>query len=422
MVETNKNSKIQIWSWALYDWGNSSFSTTIMAGFFPVFFKQYWSSGASSVDTTAKLATTVSLSSLIIAILSPSLGVISDNRGSKKWWLGFFMILGVVSSALLGFIPEGAWLSASLVYGLGLLSLNASCVFYDALLSSVAGYKELDTVSSLGYALGYLGGGLLFLINVAWYLKPDWFGFSSSVEVVKLSFISVAIWWFVFSLPLLFFVKETKDEKPFDKYSSLIATTVNTFKELKNTLLELKKNKNLFLLMISFWLYIDGVYTVMSMAVDFGISLNFQAKDLITALLITQFVGFPATFLYGKLAQYFGCRILILSCICVYSLTVLFATHMTSPIHFYWLAVVIGLVQGGIQALSRSLFTKLIPPQKSAEYFGFINLIGKFASVVGPVIVAFTVLLTGRSQYGLLGLLVLFFLGGWLLLKVKETN
>ncbi|OYZ23864.1 MAG: permease [Bdellovibrio sp. 28-41-41] len=418
MKRLEKGERKAVLSWGFYDWANSAFSTTIMAGFFPVFFKNFWSQGFSAVETTAKLATTISVSSFIIALVSPTIGAVADHKGQKKGFLILFMLIGVFGSAALAYIPAGEWFTAAIVYGVGMMAFNISCVFYDALLPVVARKENLDYASSLGYSLGYLGGGILFTLNVVMYLKPDLFGFASGASAVQFSFLSVAVWWFVFSLPLLLFVKEppllsTKKES----WASLTKTALLAIKE---TFIEIRKDKNLFTFMLAFWLYIDGVYTLITMAVDYGISLNFESKDLIAALLITQFVGFPATYVYGIISKKWGCRKPILSCIVVYGLTVVLASQMKSPMHFYILAGIIGLVQGGVQSLSRSLFAKMISVEKSGEYFGFMNLIGKFASVLGPAIVALTVIVVGKSEYGLMGLLILFVAGGYLLMKVKE--
>ncbi len=418
MTRFTKDERKKVLSWSFYDWANSSFSTTVMAGFFPVFFKNFWSQGFSAVDTTAKLATTVSLSSLFIALISPTLGAIADHKGRKKFFLLLFMVIGVMATGTLAYVPAGAWLTAAIVYGAGMMAFNASSVFCDALLPSVARKVNLDFASSLGYSMGYLGGGLLFLLNVVMFLKPEFFGFANGVAAVQFAFLSVAIWWFVFSIPLMLNVPEPRATATISK--NWIQLTRSTIAELKRTLFEIRKDKNLFRFMVAFWLYIDGVYTLITMAVDYGISLNFESKDLIAALLITQFVGFPATYLFGAVAKRWGCRKPILFCIAVYGLTVVLASQMQTPLHFYVLAGVIGLVQGGVQSLSRSLFAKMIPEEKSGEYFGFMNLIGKFASVLGPAIVAITVLVVKESKYGLMGLLILFLAGSILLSKVKE--
>lgn len=418
MKRLERGERKAVLSWGFYDWANSAFSTTIMAGFFPVFFKHFWSQGFSAVETTAKLATTISVSSFLIALVSPTIGAVADHKGQKKGFLILFMMIGVFGSAALAYIPAGEWFTAAIVYGIGMMAFNISCVFYDALLPVVARKENLDYASSLGYSLGYLGGGILFALNVVMYLKPDMFGFTSGASAVQFSFLSVAVWWFVFSLPLMLFVKEPPLLT--NKKESWASLTKTALLAIKETFIEIRKDRNLFTFMLAFWLYIDGVYTLITMAVDYGISLNFESKDLIAALLITQFVGFPATYLYGIISKKWGCRKPILSCIVVYGLTVVLASQMKTPLHFYMLAGVIGLVQGGVQSLSRSLFAKMISVEKSGEYFGFMNLIGKFASVLGPAIVALTVIVVRKSEYGLMGLLILFVAGGYLLMKVKE--
>ncbi|NUM60275.1 MAG: MFS transporter [Bdellovibrionaceae bacterium] len=389
-----------------------------MAGFFPVFFKSYWIQGFSSVESTATLGTTIGISSLLIAIISPTLGAVSDLKNLKKKLLIFFMVIGILSCFGLSLLSSGQWLAATVLYGISMMAFNASCTFYDSLLPYVASEEETDFISALGYSLGYLGGGVLFLLNVLMYLFPARFGFENGVQAVKFSFFSVSLWWFVFSLPLMYFVKEPQG-KVSERFN-LVKLTHQSYLMLKATLKDILQNKNLFYFMLAFWLYIDGVYTVISMAVDYGISLNFEAKDLIAALLITQFVGFPSTFFFGVIAKRWGCKIPIILCIGIYSVTIVLATQMSKPIHFYILAMIIGLAQGGVQSLSRSLFAKMIPKEKSGEYFGFMNLIGKFASILGPFIVALTVTLTGKSNLGLMGLLVLFILGVFFLLKVKS--
>lgn len=413
-----KGSK-SILSWALYDWGNSAFSTTVMAGFFPIFFKQYWSQGIDAVTTTARLGTAISISSLFIALLSPTLGVIADLKGYKKKFCLFFTVTGALSCTWMGFLGQGEWQNAMFAYGLAMMSFNAASVFYDSLLPSVASPRQMDFASSLGYALGYLGGGVLFLLNVLMYSFPSAFGISDGVSAVKISFLMVAVWWLLFSIPLVRNVKEETGEIKSHNFTVLIK---KSFATLNRTIRELAKEKNILTFIVAYWLYIDGVYTVMTMAVDFGISIGLEAQDLIAALLITQFVGFPAAYFFGKLTQRWGTRRPILFCIGVYSVTVIAAVSMSQAWHFYLLATVIGLVQGGVQSLSRSLFGRMIDKKKSGEYFGFFNLVGRFASILGPLVVAMGALITGNSRWGIAGLLVLFLLGGGLLLKVREPQ
>lgn len=409
-------------SWALYDFGNSAFSTTVMAGFFPLFFKSYWSDGASAIDTTARLGTSISLASLIIALITPTLGAMADLTAKKKRFLFIFMVIGVLSTALLGTLGQGMWMQATLWYGLAMTAFSASSVFYDSLLPSLGKGTQLDYASSLGFSLGYLGGGLLFAVNVLMYLKPELFGIADGISAVKLSFFSVAVWWFVFSLPLAKNVPEPAIHPSRMSEQGLWGLTLASIVQLKSTLADLAKNKNLLIFVIAYWLYIDGVYTVMTMAVDYGLSIGIESKHLIAALLVIQFIGFPCTYLFGIITDRFNCRKPILVCIVIYGIGVLAATQMKSIVHFYLLATMVGMVQGGVQSLSRSLFANLIPEEASGEYFGLFNLVGKFASILGPLLIAFFTTITRSSSLGIAGLVILFVSGGWLLTMVKEPH
>lgn len=407
----------KVLSWALYDFGNSAFSTTVMAGFFPVFFKMFWSHGTDAVVSTARLGSAISISSLIIAIVSPTLGVVADIKGFKKSFCLAFTVIGALACAWMAFIPMGDWWAAILAYGIATMAFNAGTVFYESLLPFVAKEKNLDFVSSLGYALGYLGGGVLFLINVLMHLFPVAFGLKDGTVAVQVSFVTVAIWWIFFSIPLAKNVPEPAVEINKDNAWRLTARSLRT---LKGTLNELVHEKNLLLFIMAYWLYIDGVYTVMAMAVDFGLAIGFESKELIGALLITQFIGFPCAYYFGTVTKRWGARKPILFCILIYSISVILATQMSQAWHFFVLAVVIGMVQGGVQSLSRSMFAKMIPPAMSGEYFGLFNLVGRFAAILGPSLVGFGALLTGSSRLGMLGLIALFICGGTLLWKVKE--
>jgi UMF1 family MFS transporter len=412
-----KNKKVK--SWALYDWANSAFATTVMAGFFPVFFKEFWSEGTDPTLTTARLGTVVSIASVSIAFLSPLLGALADRRGYKKTFLFFWMLIGAFCTAALAFVPQGLWLGAALLYGLAMMGFNASSVFYDSLLPSVAKPSETNYASSLGFAMGYLGGGILFLLNVLMFLHPQTFGLRDGAQAIQFSFISVALWWSIFSIPLFRNVPEPNhktEERP------LTQAITHSFYSLWSTTKEIYQHKNLLFFLLAYWLYIDGVYTVITMAVDYGLSLGFKSSDLITALLIVQFVGFPFALLFSKFAGRFGSRKPILVCLGIYALTVIFAVQMENVWQFYLLALLIGMVQGGVQALSRSLFARMIPEQKSGEYFGLFNLVGKFASIFGPIVVGWGAFLSGNPRMGMLGLLVLFVLGGGLLMLVHEPQ
>lgn len=416
MLKKIKDKKIL--SWCLYDFANSVFYTTVMAGFFPVFFKKYWGYGTSAIESTERLGWILSVSGFILAVLSPTMGAFSDQKKNKKVFLFITMLIGVISTVSLFFVPQGDWFNAAWLYGLALFMCSASCVFYDSLMPSICQPKDYDFVSSVGYSFGYLGGGLLFTFNVLMYTKPEWFGLSDGATAVRVSFLTVGLWWLLFSIPLL---KNVPEPGVLVKSSQLgiWQLTKDSLKELKETLTHIVDNKNLLLFVVAYWLYIDGVYTVMAMAVDFGMALGFEASDLIKALLITQFVGFPSAYLFGALSYKFSNRNMILAGLVIYCLVILGASQMSSSMHFYILAFIIGVAQGGVQSLSRSLFAQLTPPEKSGEYFGFFNLLGKFASVLGPALIAVFARFTGDSRVTILSLLILISAGAFFLVKVK---
>jgi MFS transporter, UMF1 family len=407
----------KILSWSLYDWANSACSTTVMAAFFPAFLTDYWSVGVDATVTTARLGVANSTTSILVALITPTLGALADQRGYKKLFCFVFMLLGVASTAALAFVGKGDWLLALIVFGICMIGFNASLVFYDSLLPSISNSKTADYASSLGYSLGYLGGGIIFLVNILMCIKPQWFGLADAVEGVKASFISVAIWWLVFSIPLFKDIPEPAIEKT---GKSLWHSVSQSRHQLLTTFKTIIKDRNLLLFLIAFWLYIDGVYTVITMAVDYGKALQLDNNAMMASLLLVQFLGFPFALVFSSFADRWGCRIPILISIAVYTVSVILATWMNQTWHFYALAAMIGIVQGGVQALSRSMFSKMIPAKNAGEYFGLFNLVGKSAAILGPLIVGLGAYLSGNSRFGMLGLIILFILGGGLLLKVKE--
>lgn len=404
--------------WSMYDWANSAFTTTIMAGFFPVFFKEYWSAGAEVTVSTAKLGLANSLASIIVAMMAPLLGAIADCGGHKKKFLVFFALLGSLASIALYFVAQGEWLMAALVYVTGTIGFSGSLIFYDALLPAVATEHRIDYVSSLGYAMGYLGGGVLFLLNVAMTLSPQTFGVADAGAAVRISFISVGIWWGMFTLPIILFVPEAKRQTA----SSLPTLVAEGFRQLGNTFRKVRHMRTIFLFLAAYWLYIDGVDTIIRMAVDYGMSIGFKRDDLIVALLITQFVGFPCAIVFGRLGEKIGAKRSIFIGIAVYLAVVLWAVQMSEAWEFYTLAVVIGFVQGGIQALSRSFYSRLIPHDQAAEFYGFYNLLGKFAVIFGPILIGLTGLISHNPRVGIASIAILFLLGGCLLYFVDEEK
>jgi UMF1 family MFS transporter len=411
-------NRSRVVAWALYDWGNSAFATTVMAGFFPVFFKQHWSEGLADTENSFWLGTANSLASLVIMVLAPVLGAIADQNSTKKHFLIFFAVVGIVTTGGLYFVAKGDWAWALVLYGLALLGFSGGNSFYDALIVTVAGARHLDFVSALGFAMGYLGGGLLFAVNVLMVLYPTFFGFSDVTSAVRVAFVTVALWWAVFSLPLLLFVPEPLMRPRLGGWQAVSGG----FRQLRKTFQEIRRLRMVGTFLLAYWLYIDGVDTVVRMAVDYGLALGFDANSLMVALLITQFVGFPAALVFGKLGERLGTRTGIFIAIGVYVLVTIWAYFIRHPWEFYVLASVIGLVQGGIQALSRSFYARLIPEEKAGEFFGFYNMLGKFAAVIGPVLMGWVGLLTGSTRLSILALLVLFLGGALLLTRVDETE
>jgi len=413
-----KENKRAVWSWAFYDWANSAYSTTVMAGFFPLFFKEYWADPHNPSQSTFYLGMANSIASMVVAALAPLLGSVADQGSAKKKFLTFFAFLGVIMTGGLWMVAQGNWQMAVLFYVIATIGFASGNVFYDALLPGLASEERVDAVSSLGFGLGYLGGGLLFLVNVFMYLKPEIFGIPDGATAIKLSFLSVAVWWAVFTIPLILFVPEPKNYENIDFNNAIRmgwVQLVQTFKEIRNM-----KVVGTFLL--AYWFYIDGVDTIIRMAVDYGMSLNFPGESLIIALLIVQFVAFPAALIYGWLASKIGAKTGIMVGITAYSFITLLGYFMTEAWHFYILAILIGLFMGGIQALSRSLYTRIIPPDKSAEFFGFYNMLGKFAAIIGPALMGTIALVTGSARLSILSILLLFILGAFFLNKVDVNE
>ena len=413
---TMQDSKKEIASWALYDWANSAFATTVMAAFFPIFFKEYWAYGADSATSTFYLGLGNSIASLLVAAMAPVIGAIADRGSYKKKLLTFFAFLGIIMTGGLWFVKLGQWPVAVLFYILATIGFSGANTFYDSLLPSVASEKKVDFVSSLGFSLGYIGGGLLFVINVLMYLMPEKFGIPDGPTAIRLSFLSVGIWWAVFSLPILLFVHEEKTG------SSITVGDAcrEGFGEIKRTLSSLKTLRHTGLFLLAYWCYIDGVDTIIRMATDYGSALGFSADSMIIALIITQFVAFPCALLYNLFGKKVGTKKAIQVAIFAYGAIAVMGFFMQKEIHFYLLAAAIGVFQGGIQALSRSYYAKIIPRENSSEFFGFFNMLGKFAAIVGPLLVGIVTLITGQQRFGIISLIILFVAGFLLLRKVDE--
>lgn len=403
--------------WALYDWANSAFATTVIAGFFPIFFRQYWSIGANTELTTFRLGVANSVASFILAVLAPLLGAIADRGGTRLRFLLGSTVLGVISAAALYWVQQGDWQWAVACYVAASMGFWGGMIFYDSLLMDITEPHHFDLVSGFGYGMGYLGGGVLFAINVWMTLQPAFFGLPDAAMAVRISFLTVALWWGVFALPLLFGVRERRPAATLPLRAAITAG----FAELLRTFHEIRRFRALLMFLLAYWLYIDGVNTVIKMAVDYGMALGFPTTSLIVALLLVQFVGFPAAILFGWLGNRYGALRSIFIGIAVYTVVTVWAVFMTEVREFYYMAIAIGLVQGAVQSLSRSYFGSLVPAGRAGEFFGFYNMMGKFASVLGPALMGTTALLTGSTRYSILSLVLLFAAGGALLLVSQRV-
>jgi UMF1 family MFS transporter len=411
----------QIWrqrpvlSWALYDWANSAFSLTVVTVFVPVLLAEYWNDGADSTVTTFRLGLANGLASLVVAISAPMIGAIADGLGRRKGLLLVFAGLGMVMTGSLYFVAQGQWPIALACFVLASIGFAGSNSLYDGLLVHVASPDEYDNVSAYGYALGYLGGALLFTLNTIMVAMPEKFGLASAAEAAQIAFLMVACWWALFSLPLLIGVREQPSPPARQPVRS-------SLRRLRQTIGVVIKQRNLLTFLIAYWLYIDGVYTIIKMAVDYGLSQGLSMQHLVQAILITNFVGFPAALVFGRIGSRIGAQRGLAIALTVYIVVTLAAAFITTAFEFYVLAIGIGLVQGGVQSLSRSLYARLIPSGQSAEYFGFFNMIGKFSAILGPVIAGIVTVQTGDQRWGFVSILILFVSGFWLLLKVDPAK
>ena len=418
MTVTKRYTFREKFSWSLYDWANSVFATTVLAGFFPLFFKSFWAGDLDDATSTALLGTVSSVAGLIIVLIAPILGAMADLSRNKKLFLLIFALLGIISTSTLFFISYGFWEWSLIIFGLSIIGFSGANIFYDSLLIDVSSDEDRNYVSSMGYALGYLGGGILFLVNVLMYLYPSYFNLNSQTEGILYSFLSVALWWFVFSMPLFLFIKQ--------KNINDIADFKNPFKQsfirVLNTFREIKKYKAVLIFLIAYWFYIDAIDTIVRMAVAYGTDLGFDSSKLIIALIFTQFIGFPATFAYGYLAEKFGLFNMLVVGILIYILICIYSLFITSATDFFILAGLVGLVQGGVQSVSRTIFSRLIPQDKATEFFGFYNLIGKSAVVVGPALVGWMAYIFDNPKAGIISLLLLFIPGIIILFYVPKTS
>ena len=395
------------WAWALTAWANHAFITTVLVGLFPIFFDKYWAVSLPGTTSTFYLGLTNSGASFIVMLTAPWLGTLADQHGRKKRWFGLCTLLGALATALLAGIGAGHWLLALVMFGLASLGFWAGSSFQDALIVQVAESAESNRVSALGFALGYLGGGVLFAFNVLMVQHPSWFHLANAAAATRVAFLDVAVWWIIFTLPMFRYVSEAA---PTDALAG--------WRELWTTIRSVLHDKPVLNFLLAYWLYIDGISTVQIMASDFGIKLGFSTNTLIQALLLVQFIAWPSAVLFGRLGDRIGAKRAIYLGLAVFLAVTVYAYFMRSEWQFYVLAGIVGTVQGGVQALSRSYFAGLIPRERAGEYFGFYNMLAKFAAVLGPLVMGVVAIATGNQRLSILALTLFFVLGAWLLSRV----
>jgi len=403
----------------MYDWANSAFATTIMGAVLPTFYSEVAGANLEPVQASGYWGYTNTIAMLLVAVAAPILGAIADHSGAKKRFLGGFAGLGILFTAFLVLVSTGDWLMASAFYILGRIGFSGANIFYDSLLPHVAHPDEIDQVSTKGYALGYLGGGLLLVVNLAWIMKPEWFGLPGAELASRLSFLSVAVWWALFSIPLFRRVPEPLFIRERGESASPVKAG---FQRVGRTFREIRHYRELFKFLLAFWLYNDGIGTIITMAAIFGKEIGIGTTDLIGAIVAMQFLGIPFSFAFGWLARRLGTKRSILLALGVYAIISIGGYFMQTSLHFWILAFLVATVQGGSQALSRSLFGRMAPKAKTAEFFGFYDVSSKFAGIVGPALFGVVGQLTGSSRLSIVSLIVFFIVGGGLLLRVDEEE
>jgi MFS transporter, UMF1 family len=417
-------------AWAMYDWALSGLQTVITTAIFPIYFVKVAAAHLPGSGGTQLYARANTIALLIVAVISPVLGAISDYKGNKKGFIAFFTLIGAGGAAAMFLIHRGDVALASSLFIVALIGGSGCLVFYESLLPHIASPDEMDRVSTAGYALGYLGGGLLAALNLLWIQKPEWFGLphgpglseSEATLPVRLAFVSVAIWWIVFSIPLFRRVPEPPRKLELDEQAAANPIQAAVVRVLE-TLRELRRYRNAFLMLIAFLLYNDGVQTIIKMAAAYGTEIGIDQRALIAAFVLVQFVGVPCAFAFGWIASHVGAKPAIFAGLLVYVAITILGYFMQTATDFFVLAILVGTVQGGVQALSRSLFASMIPPHKSGEFFGFYSIFEKFAGIFGPLLFDLTIAATGASRNAILSVIAFFIAGAALLYFVDvETG
>ena len=406
----------EIKAWISYDLGNSAFATTVLAAFFPIFYNQYWSSNIDSTLSAQYLSWTLVISNLTLLFTAPLIGAITDiSNSTKKLFISMVMI-SIIGTGLLYTLDAGLWLYALIFFGIANYFFSASNVIYDKILVQITSPGLFSKISGYGYAWGYFGGGFLFLINACMSLYPELFGLSSQAEAIRWSFITVSVWWFIFLIPLAVTYKEPN--------AKVVENQVirSSFKNLINTFISISQYRNAFIFLIAFFLFIDGVHTVVALAATFALNLGLDSSSVIIALLMVQFIAFPSTLMWAYVGEKYSDKFVINFSILIYILIIIYTLFLSSAMEFYILAAMVGFVQGGIQGSSRGLFAKLIPHDKAGEFFGLFNTFGKAGAFMGPALVGLFLALFESVRISLLPILVLFVLGLIVLYFVKTDE
>ena len=417
-TSTNKTFTKNVKAWIAYDVGNSAFATTVVAGFFPVFYLQYWAidSGIDMAQATVYKSWALALCNTLVLFTAPLIGAITDINNSTKKSLVFFTVVAAFFVSLLSTLNSGSWIYALAFFCIANYCFSVAQIPYDKILTKITSEDKLSIVSNQGYAWGYLGGGFLFLVNASMFLFWDKIGLNSSEDAIKISFLMVSIWWCIFTLPIQ--KNFLEKVKPYKK--TLLVR--DAFNNIVHTIKSISRYKNASIFLLAFFLYIDGAHTVIYLAADFALNVNLKATDVIPALILVQFVAFPATLLWGLIADKYGDKLVLYITIISYIFIIGFSTTLSSALEFYIMAAMVGSVQGGIQGSSRGLFGKLIPEEKAGEFFGLYNVLGRAGAIFGPLIVGTLLTIYGDVRIALFPLIILFILGGLLLTKVKVNN
>jgi UMF1 family MFS transporter len=407
-------------AWAMYDWANSAFWSTIVTAVFPAFFGSYAAAGMNGIDATSRFAWGTTAALTIVALTAPVLGALADHRPLKKRLLFVFMTVGVTATLLMATIGRGQWLYALVLFMVANIGVASTLVFYDSLLPHIAAPGQIDRASTAGFAIGFTGGGILLLINLAWILKPALFGLPDATAAVRLTFVSVGVWWLLFSLPLFRRVPEPPVRLEALRASGAglaMAAAAAAWKTFR----ELRRNRNAFLMLLAFLLYNDGIQTIIRMSSIYGAEIGIDQNAQIAAFVLVQFVGVPCSFGFGAVAARIGAKTAIFFALAVYVSISVLGYFMSAAWHFFALAFLVGLVQGGSQALSRSLFARMTPPAKSSEYFSFFAVFEKFAGIFGPLLFGASVMLFQSSRAAILSVIA-FFVSGAIVLAFVDVE